>query len=186
MDWHKGVEQDIQALGRTWKLSRCNRGVFRKFARYAEENLPNPIVAMTRVLEEVVTADHRIGLKIQAAELEAGMSLGNYEQMSILLTREVTARAAARMNYGSPEMLQLLLWPDAQVSLMHSLLMKHHPGTDEDTADDIVNELGTARVAQIIVEAMGHPPQEDGEKKGESSTTGLYPPPLTGEPSTAP
>jgi hypothetical protein len=169
--WSPGVEADVQALGRTWRLSRATRAVWRGFADWAREVLPDPLASVAAVIETVAAADAAVmrGLMEQdVAGLTRARENGTpavtvadkYAQMAEVLTQRALDRAGARFNWGCPEMMALLTRPDASARMVWLLLKKHQPDVTEDEADDVANELGPARFAELFVRASGRIPPE--------------------------
>lgn len=175
-DWYGGQEQEIEALGKTWRLSRQTRHVWREFALWAKSVLPDPIEAVSRHIDALGLKDAEIVrtlMKQDAAEKEAATQekrppialADKFIQYAETLTSKALDKAASYLNFGGPELLSLMTCPEGQVRMLWLLLKKHNPDITEDTADDIANEIGPRRMAVVFKTAAGHVPRT--EKNGE-------------------
>lgn len=179
--WEPGREQELTALGKGWKLSVCNRHVWKAFAEFVQTVMPDPIRAVANVIEQVASADAAVLRGLFAKDKEAKDAKRNevsladkYVQMAETITNVAIMKAAARMSFGSYEMLDLLRWPDAQCKMLFLLLRKHQPDISEDTADEILNEIGHLEgFKKLFVTACGQVPPP--QKKTDTNTSPLPP-----------
>ncbi len=175
--WYGGAEQEVSALGKTWRLSRQTRHVWREFAAWARAVLPDPIEAVAKQVEAAALADARVIRELLRQDAEAkqrqgvGLSLelaGKYVQLSDTLAQKAIDKAASYLDFGGPELSSLLRCPEGQIRMLWLLLKKHQPGATEDEADDLYNDLGPHKVAAVFRTAAGRlqEPAKNGEAPG--------------------
>lgn len=199
-DWHGGSEQTVEALGKTWRLDRQRRHVWREFAKWGKEVLPDPIETVARHLHMVADADTKIMRELMRGDVQEQAKYGLkgvflapcFRQLSETLTDKALDKASSYLNFGSPELLSLLNNPEGQIKMLWLLLQKYHgedsdQPADEDAADDICNELGFDKLTQLFRTAGGHTPEpkkkEPGASPNGAGDKGAATP--TGGPSTA-
>lgn len=165
--WCAGVEQEVEALGKTWRLSRQTRGVWRAFAEWARGVLPDPIEAVARHIDKLALQDAAVMRELMRQDLAEMKERGaqavtvadKYQQLAETTTSKALDKAASYLNFGGPELLSLVLSPVGQVRMLFLLLRKHHATVTEDDADDILNEIGPKAAAALFKKAGGSVPE---------------------------
>src|SRR5262245_43027442 len=106
---HIGREQEIQALGRTWRLSRFTRALWAQFLEWARKVIPNPLDVIKPHLKDFTV-----------------------EQQN-LLVEKAGERALNHLQENGKDTQALLNSADGAAYLLYLLLQQHHP---EATLDD--------------------------------------------------
>lgn len=152
---HVGREVEFQALGRSWKTSRLERGIWRKFLdEYAAKVLPDPVAVAMQFLDK---------LPKDAPYIEAAATA---------IVRDGLDRKCAGLTPSNPNVLGLLNDPDGSSYLLMLLLQKHQPGVTHDEAYDVAMAVGIEEVARVTLEAQGAIPAP----KDEAPTASRSPP----------
>jgi hypothetical protein len=165
---HVGREATIQALGRTWRLSRWTRRVWMEWLDWLRSRLPNPIEGLLRHIDQVVLKDADILRELQRKDEEERLQTERYNQAEqeqarregrtpvlrrpVLLApqwrqnAEVLVRLAldqsmTYLSVNSPVAKSALESPEGISQLLYLLLREHHPEVTPDDAYEIICDL---------------------------------------------
>ncbi len=122
---HVGREQTVEALGRTWKFGRWDRGVWADLFKFARQVLPNPVEVAFQAIEHLPAEPTNPALR---AAMEAVVS-------------KALDKAASYISVASPEMRSLLASVEGNAHLVWLLVRKHHPEVTEDEAYELFISL---------------------------------------------
>lgn len=180
---HVGLEQEVPALGQTWKLSRLTRGVWRQFFGWARTILPDPqaeahkhisrlakeeyqlrrIQAAVNTPDEHKTPEQRalLALPENADYLDPGflahaLQTNQDEQKQACTTG--LDKATSTYSLNSPQIQSLLASIDGITQLMYLRLKPNHPDVTEDQAFAIVEEMSPEEASASHRVASGEAP----------------------------
>lgn len=137
---HIGREQDVQALGKTWKLARWERRVWWDLLAWARLKIPDPVdlIAGKLALMPEPIAKHAVDAALRASR--TFLSINSAEVQSLLASLE-----------GS-------------VYTVWLLLREHQPNVTEDEAYKVVLDIGKDNLPGIFAIALGKSPEKKTEK----------------------
>lgn len=174
---HVGREATFAALGREWRLGRWTRGVWRDWLAWAKRVLPDPLEAVSRVLDQIVAKDAEIYRDLLAKdEAEAAQAkkegraprllTGMYQPTSDQLLKAGLDKSCSYLSITSPEVRGLLTSPAGSAKMFALLLAKHHPqeAGDELLIEDLLDELGDAEAWRLMNRCQGR-----GSDRGNAS-----------------
>jgi len=126
-----GREQEIDVLGRRWKVGRWTMGVWRELLEWARPQIPNPLDAI---------AKHLNSFSLDAQKYAVDQALD---------------ASRSFLSIGSPEIQSVLNSLEGGVRLLWLLLKTHQQNATEDDAYQVAMALGRDRLAAILAAAMG-------------------------------
>lgn len=169
---HIGQEVEFPALGRTWRAARCTRRtVWKPVTAWARTMLPDPLAIALKHIDRASELDETIMRRIQAADIEeAKKAKAANRQPSLLLKRykpiadvmiEKAQEQAALLQCvasGSRAVNSVMDSLEGQTKILFHLLRPNHPDITEETADEILDEIGTPGYLEILLTTQGKRP----------------------------
>ena len=152
---YRGRETETTALGRIWKISRCDLDTWDTFFAWARKQLPDPLKvaedAILRLMKHARQTKDRDDL--DAVEKKFLLEANAVQQEAI--QRIAMDKACSYLAMDSPEFQSLLRTPRGSAKLMALLLSQHQPDVTEQTALEIVQEIGEAETIRIAEVTQG-------------------------------
>lgn len=152
---YRGRETETKALGKTWRVSRCDLNVWDSYFDWARKHLPDPL----KVAEDAV-----LRLMKHARQISEREDLDKEEKKFLLAANAVQQESVSRLAMDkacsylamdSPEFQSLLRTPRGSAKLMAMLLTEHQPGTTEEMALEVVQEIGEDEIKRIVEVTQG-------------------------------
>lgn len=166
---HLGREQEVTALGRTWKLARWDRGVWWRVLEWARGQVPDPLDAATAVIERMAGRQSR--LQVEAKGKPPAESVPLLEEATILerraeqLLRIALDKRMVYLSVNAPEIQALMDSLEGSTRVLWELLKPAHGEVTDDDAYGILQHLtasGTAAdpepLRRVLDTALGRQP----------------------------
>lgn len=163
---HVGREQTFEALGRTWRLARWDRAVWRDLLEWARPRIPDPRKTAAEFLAMLPPAVTTIvgGVPITTDP--------NGDQKTEIV-KAALADAQEYLSPTSPKVNALLGTLDGVCELFRLLLKPAQPDITDDQAYEIVLTIGQKQAEDLAKGTAGiaPPPKDDGESPASPSST---------------
>jgi hypothetical protein len=196
---HIGVETEIKTKDKedpsklfTWRLSRWDRGIMRRWLEWAADMLPDPLKKVRGVLLELACEEQDLAADLEKArkakdtvaeDKAARLMIANRKVQDNITTKAVND-VSSHIGMNNPKVIGLLQSIEGASHLLELLLQKYHPGTTYAQAEEIIFEAGMEAIQERLDRASGvaasakneEPPtatQESGREKtpgGELTT----------------
>lgn len=166
---HLGREQEVEALGRTWKLARWDRGVWWRILEWARGKVPDPLEAATPILERMAARQSK--LTVDARSKPPAESVPLLEEATIMerraeqLLRMSLDKRMVYLSVNAPEIQALMDSLEGSTRVLWELLKVAQPDVTDDDAYGILQTLtGSATAAdpeplrRILDTALGRQP----------------------------
>ena len=161
---HVGREQTVEALGRTWKVSRWTRNTWDEYTAWAASKLPDPLAVVEESLERMMAraeAAHRRGLSERAKDSPPPPAFAisaQWKEMAERLLQTAFDQSTCYLAVNSPQMMSILNSPGGGVHMLWLLLREHQPGVTEDEAHDLHTALSGEAMGELFAVAQGRVP----------------------------
>jgi len=143
-----GREQTIEALGKTWKFSRCALEHWTEFRDWAVTQLPDP--------------------KKSGIDLLAMLPMDDVESRREAV-RATLATSNNWLSVGSDALVNVMSMPEGLAKMMQILAKEHQPETTHADGWQLVMFLGQSKAHEIAAVAAGKAPKKE-QSPGEGKT----------------
>lgn len=135
---HIGREQTVEIGGKTYKLSRLTRKMWKAFLAFARDLLPDPLEVVKKALD---------GFSVEIQEK---------------LVKEALDKATLYLDLFSPQVGSVLSSIEGQSYLFYLLIRDNHDVTEEEATNlffALINEFGRDKLDTLLVNAAGIIPE---------------------------
>ena len=163
-----GREVEIQALGRTWKVSRWDRIIWDDFAIWARTKLPDPVAEMTKHIDKLALKDAVIMRELIRLDEEEKEKHGNkailmaprqVQQLADHMAERAQDKSCSYLSFNSPEMNSILNSVIGETHIFWLLLRKYHPDITEDDAYEVKLDIGQEELQRVLKIVAGATPR---------------------------
>jgi hypothetical protein len=189
-----GMEEEIQALGKTWKLSRWDIEIWNQWLEWAKEKFPDPVATIRKELKAYTLEDQLLNRDLQRqvqkhqlekdpakkALLQAEIDnladqLAANKTIEEMMMKEAIKEASNAISLASPKAFQLMGSGEGMSYMLMLLLKKYQPDVTLEDAMQIVAERGSNSINNSFDTAAGTPPlskkKQDPEQDLPASAT---------------
>lgn len=155
-----GLEQEITALGKTWKLARFTMGLMRPWLEWAKPQLRDPLARAHKHVEYLTARTIQIEKEHagpECAQLRDRLLKACNDEMEHVVNK-AREEDGAHLSLDAPHVKALFTSIDGLAYLFYLLLKPAHPEMTRELAAQIVDDLGQDAAMQKVKTAEGVTP----------------------------
>lgn len=156
---HVGRSQTVEALGKTWTLSRWSRAVWNDFLAWAKTKLPDPRVEGRKTLASLLPQEG------DAPDMRAALA-----EARNATAKQINEETLEYLTVNSKRVNALLDTMEGTEYLTYLLLRGEHPEADTELAYQIVLSVGSEAMSEKLKLCAGVGPKKDASPGNDAKT----------------